>query len=157
MAAGRDDKCGRVLSHSAEAAYALRREPHLRHPRLHDQPAHRARAQPPFPHSPQQRTTVLAHEPPRGTSPLHPIPHDSDPAGTTCNPGEATRTCASHNQTRTRSPSARSLSVMVPVYNVERYLPQCVDSKLVQDYDSIDVVLLDDGSTDGCPALCGLY
>ena len=48
-------------------------------------------------------------------------------------------------------------SVMVPVHDVERYLPQCVDSMLAQDYDSIDVVLLDDGSTDGCAALCDTY
>ena len=50
-------------------------------------------------------------------------------------------------------PERPLVSVMVPVYNVERYLPQCVDSILAQDYDSLDVVLLDDGSTDGCLAL----
>jgi len=53
-------------------------------------------------------------------------------------------------------PERLLVSVMVPVYNVERYLPHCVDSMLAQDYDSIDVVLLDDGSTDGCPAPCDL-
>ena len=46
---------------------------------------------------------------------------------------------------------------MVPVYNVERYLPQCVDSILAQDYDNLDVLLVDDGSTDGCGALCDSY
>ena len=51
-------------------------------------------------------------------------------------------------------PERPPVSVMVPVHDVERYLPQCVDSILAQDYDSIDVVLLDDGSTDGRPALC---
>ena len=53
-------------------------------------------------------------------------------------------------------PERPPVSVMVPVHDVERYLPQCVDSILAQDYDSLDVILLDDGSTDGCPALCDL-
>lgn len=44
------------------------------------------------------------------------------------------------------------VSVMVPVYNVERHLPQCVESILAQDYDRLDIVLFDDGSTDGCPS-----
>ena len=49
------------------------------------------------------------------------------------------------------------VSVMVPVYNVERYLPRCVDSILAQDYDNLDILLVDDGSTDGCGALCDSY
>jgi len=50
-------------------------------------------------------------------------------------------------------PERQLVSVMVPVYNVECYLQQCVDSILVQDYDNLDVILLDDGSTDGCQVL----
>ena len=46
---------------------------------------------------------------------------------------------------------------MVPVHDVERYLPRCVDSILAQDYDNLDVLLVDDGSTDGCGALCDSY
>ena len=53
-------------------------------------------------------------------------------------------------------PERPLVSVIVPVHDVERYLPQRVDSILAQDYDDLDVVLLDDGSTDGCPALCDL-
>lgn len=49
------------------------------------------------------------------------------------------------------------ISVVVPVYNVERYLCQCVDSILAQTYPNIEVVLVDDGSPDGCPALCDAY
>ena len=49
------------------------------------------------------------------------------------------------------------VSVMVPVFNVERYLPQCVDSILAQDYDNLDILLVDDGSTDGCGTLCDSY
>ena len=60
------------------------------------------------------KTTRAQSEPPRGTSPLRPIPYNSDPAGTTCNPGEATRTCGNHNQTLTRSPSARSYPSCCP-------------------------------------------
>lgn len=49
------------------------------------------------------------------------------------------------------------VSIMVPVYNVERYLPQCLDSILAQDYESLDILLVDDGSTDGCGAMCDAY
>ncbi len=46
------------------------------------------------------------------------------------------------------------ISFVVPVYNVERYLRQCVESITKQDYRDIEVILVDDGSPDGCPALC---
>ncbi len=46
------------------------------------------------------------------------------------------------------------VSVVVPVYNVEPYLRDCVESILDQTYCNIEVVLVDDGSTDGSPALC---
>lgn len=46
-------------------------------------------------------------------------------------------------------------SVIVPVYNVADYLPACVDSLLAQRCDDWELILVDDGSTDGkCPALC---
>ena len=40
------------------------------------------------------------------------------------------------------------ISVIVPVYNVERYLRRCVDSILHQTYQDLEVLLVDDGSTD---------
>ena len=49
------------------------------------------------------------------------------------------------------------ISVIVPVYNVEAYLPRCVDSLLGQSYSNLEILLVDDGSTDGCGALCDAY
>lgn len=45
-------------------------------------------------------------------------------------------------------------SIIVPVYKVEMYLPQCVDSLLAQDFDNYEIILVDDGSPDSCPKLC---
>lgn len=49
------------------------------------------------------------------------------------------------------------ISVIVPVYKVEAYLPQCLDSILGQDYEKLEVILIDDGSPDGCGAICDAY
>ena len=49
------------------------------------------------------------------------------------------------------------LSVIVPIYNVEKYLPKCIDSILAQNYSEIEVILVDDGSPDGCPEICDNY
>lgn len=49
------------------------------------------------------------------------------------------------------------LSFVVPVYNVEPYLCKCVDSLLAQDYDSYEILLVDDGSPDECPRICDNY
>jgi glycosyltransferase involved in cell wall biosynthesis len=46
------------------------------------------------------------------------------------------------------------VSVIVPVYRAERYLRKCVDSILCQTYANSELLLIDDGSPDGCPALC---
>lgn len=45
------------------------------------------------------------------------------------------------------------VSIIVPVYNVERYIENCVRSLLNQDYRNIEVILVDDGSPDGCGAI----
>lgn len=49
------------------------------------------------------------------------------------------------------------LSIIVPVYNVEKYLTQCVDSILEQHSCDIEIVLVDDGSTDGSGEICKAY
>ena len=46
------------------------------------------------------------------------------------------------------------ISVIIPVYNVEQYLPQCVESILAQTYQRLEIILVDDGSTDGSGRLC---
>ena len=49
------------------------------------------------------------------------------------------------------------LAVIVPVYKVEAYLHQCIDSILSQSYQDLKVILVDDGSPDGCGAICDEY
>lgn len=40
------------------------------------------------------------------------------------------------------------ITVIIPAYNVEKYLPNCLDSLLQQTYKNLDIILVDDGSTD---------
>ena len=49
------------------------------------------------------------------------------------------------------------ISVIVPVYKVEKYLRHCVDSILSQTYTDFELLLIDDGSPDGCPQICDEY
>ena len=46
------------------------------------------------------------------------------------------------------------ISVIVPVYKVEWFLPECIDSILAQTFSDFELILVDDGSPDGCPAIC---
>ena len=46
------------------------------------------------------------------------------------------------------------VSVVVPIYRVEKYLRKCVDSLLQQTYRNIEIILVDDGSPDACPEIC---
>ena len=50
-----------------------------------------------------------------------------------------------------------AVSVIVPVYNVEAYLPKCLDSLLMQSYVNWQAILVDDGSTDSSGAICDAY
>lgn len=49
------------------------------------------------------------------------------------------------------------ISVIVPVYNTEQYLRQCLDSILVQTYRQLEIILVDDGSTDNSLTICNDY
>lgn len=49
------------------------------------------------------------------------------------------------------------ISIVVPVYKAEQYLHQCVDSILAQTFTDLELILVDDGSPDNCPAICGEY
>ena len=46
------------------------------------------------------------------------------------------------------------VTVIVPVYNVECYLDKCISSIVQQSYNNLEIIVVDDGSTDGSPAIC---
>lgn len=50
-----------------------------------------------------------------------------------------------------------TISVIVPVYMVEKYLHRCIDSILAQSFPDFELILVDDGSPDGCGAICDEY
>ena len=49
------------------------------------------------------------------------------------------------------------LTVVIPVYNVEKYLKRCIDSILIQEWKNYNILLVDDGSTDNSPKICDDY
>lgn len=49
------------------------------------------------------------------------------------------------------------ISVIVPIYNVEKYLARCVDSIVNQTYKNLEIILVDDGTPDRCPQMCDDY
>lgn len=49
------------------------------------------------------------------------------------------------------------LSVIVPIYNVEEYLDECIKSIVNQTYKNLEIILVDDGSPDHCPELCDIW
>ena len=49
------------------------------------------------------------------------------------------------------------ISVIIPVYNVEKYLKTCIDSVLTQDFKDYEIILVNDGSTDNSPIICDEY
>lgn len=49
------------------------------------------------------------------------------------------------------------ISVIIPIYNVETYLTKCIDSVLNQTYQNLEIILVNDGSTDGCKRICDEY
>jgi len=49
------------------------------------------------------------------------------------------------------------VSVIVPVYNIEKWLHECVDSIINQSYQKLEIILVNDGATDSCPEICDEY
>ena len=49
------------------------------------------------------------------------------------------------------------ISVIVPVYNTEKFLNNCIESILNQTHKNLEVIIIDDGSTDNSPAICDEY
>jgi len=49
------------------------------------------------------------------------------------------------------------ISVIVPIYNVEKYLYQCIDSIINQTYHNLEIILVNDGSPDNCGSICDKY
>ena len=54
----------------------------------------------------------------------------------------------------TKQKKSPEISIIVPVYQVEKYLNECIDSILAQTFTDFELILVDDGSPDNCPALC---
>lgn len=50
-----------------------------------------------------------------------------------------------------------TVSIIVPVYKVEKYLHRCVDSILAQTFTDFELILVDDESPDNCPTICDEY
>lgn len=49
------------------------------------------------------------------------------------------------------------ISIIVPVYKVEKYLDRCVQSLINQTYQEIEIILINDGSPDNCPLMCDKF
>lgn len=49
------------------------------------------------------------------------------------------------------------ITIVVPIYNVERFLRSCIESILVQSYKNLEIILVNDGSTDSCGEICDEY
>ena len=56
-----------------------------------------------------------------------------------------------------RTKDVPGISLVVPVYNVQEYLPECLDSLLGQSFAAIEIILVDDGSTDASAEICDRY
>lgn len=49
------------------------------------------------------------------------------------------------------------ISIIIPIYKVEKYIKRCIDSIIEQEYKNLEIILVDDGSPDNCPEICDEY
>jgi glycosyltransferase involved in cell wall biosynthesis len=56
-----------------------------------------------------------------------------------------------------RKTMAPLISIIIPIYNIEKYVEQCIDSVIAQSLPDLEIILVDDGSSDRCPAICDRY
>ena len=49
------------------------------------------------------------------------------------------------------------ISIVIPVYKVEKYLEKCIESIINQTYKNLEIIIVDDGSPDNCPQICDEY
>ena len=67
---------------------------------------------------------------------------------------DTTRHDTTRSHPHAQAPSSPSTTIIIPVYNVEKYLPECIDSAIHQTYPDIRIILVDDGSTDSSGKIC---
>ena len=53
--------------------------------------------------------------------------------------------------------NSEKISVIIPIYQVEKYLEKCIHSIIAQTYRNLEIILVDDGSTDASPAICDRF
>lgn len=60
-------------------------------------------------------------------------------------------------QFNTKKKLTKLITIIIPIYNVEHYLQSCIESVVNQSYENLDIILVDDGSSDGSGSLCDYY
>lgn len=68
-----------------------------------------------------------------------------------------TKSCHANSEHQLIFMENPKVSILVPIYNVEKYLKRCIDSVLSQDFTDYELILVDDGSPDKCPQICDEY